>query len=148
VDLLVEPLGDVLTTLDQEITPTKNTFVTSIRPHIYKHNLPSGSLRVKILDSGLTELASSNAVTIASIDSEFSGVAFVHAYIKFDIEWGLTKDTDYFIRLETEGGYTFAESDYVGWCKDFDLRKYSAAYESNIGWSSAYDFEVWEKRKA
>jgi hypothetical protein len=145
--LIVEPLGETFATLEQKITPSKNTFVTNIRPHVYKHNLPTGDLRVKILDSSMVLLATSNAVTIASIDSAFSSDDFVHAYIKFDVEWGLQKDTDYFIQLSTEGGYSFAEGAYMGWCKDYDLRKYTASYTGNVGMNSSYDMEIWEKRK-
>lgn len=143
-DLIVDELD---TTLFQKITATENVIVSAIRPHIYIEDTPPGSLRVDIYNAANdTLLKSSEEITIASIKSQ-AGITetYFHGYIRFNIDWGMSEGTEYTIRLEGVSGYTFAASDFIGWCKDFDLRKYTASYQSNNGYSSAFDLEVWKQ---
>lgn len=138
--LLVDELYD---SLYQQVTATKNFDLTAIRPHIYKHNSPSGNLKILLQDENGKLVASSNAVPIASIAT----LAFAHKYIRFDISHPIKGGLIYRIALEHLGGYAFSESAYIGWCRDFDLRKYEATYTPNTGYSSALDFEAWERRE-
>lgn len=143
-DLLITELD---TTLSQKVTPTATMIVAAIRPHIYIQNSPAGSLRVDIYDStNTTLLKSSETITVASIKSQaLITDDYFHGYIRFLIDWGLVKDTQYTIRLEGVSGYTFSTTDHIAWCKDFDLRKYSASYTPNVGFNSSFDLELWEQ---
>lgn len=141
-DLIIDDLD---TTLTQKLTTTELVLVAAIRPHIYLEGNPPGSLRVDIYDSSdTTLLKSSEEITIASIKSQ-AGITenYFHGYIRFLIDWGLAKDTEYSIRLEGVSGYSATATDYVAWCRDFDLRKYTATYSPNEGFNSAFDMEVW-----
>jgi len=124
--------------VQQEIKMTADVNLKHIRPHIFKKNNPAGSLRIDIKDQGDHLIASSNVITIASI-STFN---FAHGYLKFDIATPLKKDLIYFIEL-VGIGYTFTESDHIGFCKDFDLRKVTPNYTPNAGLNSALDLELW-----
>lgn len=136
---------DLDTTLTQKLTATENVIVAAIRPHLYISNNPPGALRMDIYDSANTTLLkSSEEITIADIKTS-AGITedFFHGYIKFDIDWGLSSGTEYSIRLEGLSGYAFSATDFVGWCRDFDTRKYTASYSPNEGFNSAFDLEIW-----
>lgn len=128
--------------LTQEITATDNCILGSIRPHIYKHGAPGGSLKLELRDTNNKLIASSPLVTIASISS----AAYFHGYIKFDLYAPLTAGKNYNIKL-VGSGYTYAPGAYIGWCNDYDLRKYDAAYSPSDAQYGALDMEVWKYKK-
>lgn len=141
-DLLVTRLD---TSLSQQLTTTELSVIAAVRPHIYIEGSPPGSLRVDLYDSSdTTLLKSSEELTIANIKTQ-AGIteSFFHGYIKFDIDWGLADETTFNVRLVGTSGYTATATDAVYWCKDFDLRKYSANFTPNIGFNSAFDVEFW-----
>jgi hypothetical protein len=140
--LVVEEL--MATPLKQKLTATENDVITALRPHLYIHNSPAGSLRMDIYDSAdTTLLKSSETIAISTLKT----LAFAHGYFRFNVSWGLVDVTQYTIRLVSTG-YTFATSAYVGWVKDVgdsDYRKYAATYSGNtIGYNSAFDLEIWK----
>lgn len=140
-------VDDLNTTLTQKVTPTETVIVAAFRPHILIHGNPSGCLRVDIYDStDTTLLKSSEDLMISDIKTQ-AGIteSYFHGYIRFNIDWGLVKDTEYSIRLEGLAGYSPTASDYIGWCRDFDTRKYTATYSPNEGFNSAFDIEVWQQ---
>lgn len=136
---------DLVTTLSQKLTATRNVIVTALRPHIYIQNNPPGDLRLSIYDAAdAVLLKSSEQISIASIKSQAEITEnFFHGYIRFNIDWGVSIDTEVTFRLEGLNGYVNTETDFIGWCKDFDLRKYNATYTPNDGFNSAFDLEVW-----
>ena len=117
--------------------------VTAIRPHLYKHNAPSGNLKLQILDStATTVIAESEEILITDI----SAANYFHGYVRFYIDARLAKGTDYVCRLLSTGGYSFSESDYIGLCLDYDLAKYAKSYTPGNNYETAYDLEIWEKK--
>lgn len=148
--LLVVELGDANISVQQEIAVgSTNLLIRSVRPHLYVHNAPSGSLAVEIRESGGSLRATSETLTIAAIKTGFSSLDFDHGYVRFNFEEGvgLAASTNYLVRLISSGGYTFSEASYVGWCKDFDLRKVDADYAPNSGYNSALDVELWQRAR-
>lgn len=128
--------------VEQVLTAPKNTVLVAVRPHLYRHNLPAGTLAIEIRDASDTLLATSNSVNIADIGSD----NFYHGYIRFDVSVGLKKDQQYKFRLVGADGYTFDESAYVGWCNDFDLSKYEAGYVPASLLQRPLDLECWERK--
>lgn len=126
--------------LSQVIRRDKNTIVEAIRPHLYRHNFASGSLKLQILD-GPTLVAESAVVPISSITT----AAFFHGLVRFDIDAYLAKDTDYTVKLVGADGYTFDESAYVGWCVGFDLGHYAPTYEAASLLDYPLDLEIWSR---
>lgn len=133
---------ELITTLSQQVTATKNFNLSNIRPHIYKHGSPSGSLQILIEDINNKLVASSNIIAISSL----STLAYAHKYYKFDVITPIKLGGIYKITLKGIS-YTFSESAYIGWCLDYDLRKYTATYSPNAGIKSAFDFEGWEEKE-
>ena len=85
--------------------------------------------------SGATVIATSETIAISTITSSL----YFHGYVRFYIDALLAANTNYFIALRSTG-YTFAESALVGWCSDFDLRKYPVA--SGLT-DNPMDTEIW-----
>lgn len=130
--------------LEQKIlVGTRPINIVALRPHIYKHLNPAGSLKLQLRDASGTLLKESDAVTIQSI-TDASGDYF-HGYVKFTLEAGLLPETTYRLRLSTTG-YSHSESAYIGWCRDFDLQKYDADFTPESGVSSALGVEIWENK--
>lgn len=112
--------------------------VTAIRPHIYKHLAPAGSFYIQIQDANGKKIANSNSLTAANI----SASNYFHGYVRFDVSASLFPETQYRIALKSSG-YSYSDSAYIGWCTDFDLRKYTlTGFQTGEGW--ALDMEIWQ----
>lgn len=129
--------------LMQEIkVQDNNTQVAAIRPHLYRHNFATGSLFIEVQDTNNRIIATSNTIAISAIGT----LDFFHGYVRFDIEASLKANTVYDISLRSTGGYTFAESAYIGWVNDFDLAKYDKNYVPANSFKDALDMEIWERK--
>ena len=140
MELIVhEMTGD---TLSQKITVgSSNKFLYAVRPHILKYGNPSGSLYFLIADSAGKAIFSSDLITISSI----SASDYFHGYVRFLVSLGLRASTTYTFQL-IGSGYTFSESAYIGWCNDYDLRKYDTDYSSAPSPADgALDMEIWTR---
>jgi hypothetical protein len=141
--MLVQELSN--TALDQAVTVDRNIIVKAIRPHLYRHNFPTGSLKIQILDSGASVIAESEVIAISDIKLTATPVAFLHGYVRFYINAYLKKGEQYTIRLIGQDGYTFNESAYCGWVNGFDLAKYPLTSVPASHYNYPFDFEVWER---
>lgn len=122
--------------LSQTLTNESAITVNALRPHLYISGPPAGSLYMEILNSSSTVIATSETVAISSITSSL----FFHGYVRFYIDAILAADTEYSFALRSSGGYTFQESAFVGWCSDYDLRKYTLG--SGLS-ANPMDLEIW-----
>lgn len=137
MNLIVFELED---SIYQEMMPVDTSqFVSAIRPHIYKHNAPTGTLTIQVQDQNGRMIKESDVVNI----SDISSANYFHGYIRFDITIGLMIGKTYRIALVAAGGYTFSESAYIGWCNGYDLGKYNLSYESNSTFEEPLDMEIW-----
>lgn len=127
--------------IDQSVTPDRNTIIEAIRPHIYRHNFATGSLKLQIRDSLDSLVAESESIDIADIGS----MAFFHGYVRFYIDAYLQGGESYTIRLIGGDGYTFDESTYCGWVNGYDLAKYPSITIPTKGVFHPLDLEIWER---
>ena len=127
--------------LTQEVTPSKNTIVEAVRPHIMIHDCDTGSLSIEIYDSGDSLIATSNSVDISSISS----AAYYHGYVRFNINAYLAKNETYSLKLVGAGGYSFSPASYAGWVNGYDLAKYPLAYTPGSSLSFPFDYEIWAR---
>jgi hypothetical protein len=126
--------------ITQVITPSRHVLIEAIRPHIYRHNLPAGTVKLQIHDDAAVLVAESEAITITNIGT----LAFFHGYQRFYIDAWLAKDQDYTLSL-VGTGYSFSESAYVGWVNGHDLAKYPLVGTPASHLQYPYDFEIWER---
>jgi len=127
-----------LKTQDEDIN------VEAIRPHIYRHNFATGDVFIEIQDDTNQLIATSNVVAISTL-FDTTSQNFFHGYIRFDIKVFMKADTVYTIALKASGGYSFAESAYVGWVNDYDLQKYDRNYVPVDDFQKPLDMEVWDR---
>jgi len=113
--------------------------VCTIRPHIYRHNFPVGSLKIRILDQEDAVIAESAAIDISDIGE----MSFFHGYVRFDISTYLKGGEVYTIQLVGGDGYNFSESTYCGWVNGFDLQKYPMSDIPTKSHEYPLDLEIW-----
>lgn len=130
--------------VSQPITPSEPIFVIAIRPHLYIHGSPSGTVKVQILDSNDRLVIESS--TIALNSSTLKTLDYAHKYYKFDLNANLSADVSYKIAVVCGGGYSFSESAYVGVCLDWDNTKTSTGYTPDNDFEKPLDIEIWERR--
>ncbi len=123
---------------------TRKLDLYAIRPHLYIHGAPAGSLKLQVTDANGSLIDQSETLAISALNSGITSLGFAHGFFRFLIDTSLKASTTYGVSLVATG-YTFAEAAYVGWCKDFDLRKVSADYTPNTGDHSALNMELWER---
>ena len=126
--------------LFQVVRRNRRTIVEAVRPHIYRHGFPAGSLKVQILKEDDTLVAESDSVLISSIETE----NYFHGNVRFLISAYLDKNTNYKIKL-TSSGYTYSESAFIGWCVGFDLRRYPETYSIDNLLKKPLDLEIWSR---
>jgi len=131
--------------LEQSLTTGNDPVqLEAVRPHLYKHNNPAGNLYVELRNSSGALLKTSSAVSVQSI-TDISN-AYFHGYVRFNLKAGLLPNTTYLLRL-VSSGYAFSESAYVGWCNDYDLRKYDVDYIPSGNTIAPLDIEAWEMKQ-
>ena len=133
---------ELFNTLSQEFTATKNHDIVAVRPKIYVHNSPAGSLKVQRQDQNGLVIDESNSVAINTISTE----PFFHGYVRFDMLTPVKEGEIFKLALVGDGGYSFSQGSFIGWLTDWDLRKYTATYFNPIGVRAPFDVEFWEKR--
>lgn len=137
-------VNELQTSLFQQITTgTRAIQLYAIRPHLYRHGSPSGSLTVQVQDSGGKLIAASETLACTAVGSG----TYWHGDQRFLIGAELAASTIYRVALVASGGYSFSESAYVGWCLDYDLRKVPATYSPSTNEKSAHLLELWESRE-
>jgi hypothetical protein len=134
----------------QEFVADKNSYITAVRPHLYIHNLPAGDIKVRLTDSEGRLIAESQATTITTLASNIltdlgTTGAYIHAYVRFDFNVPVRKGVTYRWYVTCFNGYSFAESAYVGVCKDWDNTKKPTTYTPSIQLNAPIDFEEWER---
>lgn len=143
MNLVLEELGRTYSSLKQKITiGDRDIIVKHVRPHIYKHLAPAGSITVEIEDSSNVTIAESAAVTITDI----SAVNYFHGEVRFDVSARLLKNTDYYIVINSSG-YTYSDAAFVGWCTDYDLQKVERDYTPANSLYTPFLLELWEVKK-
>lgn len=134
---------ELVTSLEQHLTTDNIVQVVAVRPHLYRHNFPTGSLKVQIRNMADDLVAESSTVNIDDIGTE----DFFHGYVRFDVKALLNKNTEYKFQLVPGDGYSFDEAAYCAWCNSFDLEKYPKNFIPKSDLHYPMDIEIWQRRK-
>lgn len=128
-------VNELKTEIAQAVSGDGFAVVEAVRLHLYKHGSPAGSVFVEIQDERGQMIAKSEVLPIESI----SEALYFHGQIRFFIKAYLQPAVVYRLVLKSEG-YSFTESEYVGWCCDFDFN----TYPKNSRY--AQDYEFWTRK--
>jgi hypothetical protein len=142
MDLVVHELGFTSLILTQPVIPSKTTLVGSVRPHLYVHNRPSGTITVVVVsEDGEAEIGTSATLNIQDI----TDADYFHGHVTFELDAYLLSGQTYKIQISTGGGYSFSESAYVGVCGDYDSRLYPLGYSPAGVEDAPLDIQIWER---
>ena len=135
---MILQVHELVTTLSQKLTVgSEEVRISAIRPHLLRWLSPAGSLYLEVRDASNALVATSETIAISSLPAG----NYLHGYIRFLVDCILAANSTYSVVLNSSG-YTFSESAWIGWCTDFDLRKYDIALtEEEDGF---LDVEMWE----
>lgn len=130
-------IDELKTTLIQEINPEYTQLVRAVRIDLAKIGSPAGSLKVTIKDEHNNPVGSSTLVAIASISEQN-----YHGFIRFDLSAQLKANSSYKVVLSSQG-YTFSDSNYIAWKRDYPKKGYELSTDNNNLFESAYSLEFW-----
>ena len=132
--------------LSQTIAVTSDILVKTVRLHLYKHNSPSGTFTMQITDNS-DNVITSKGLTVSEMQSSGSAALsqnLYRGYISFELSQPVALRAGTFKIKLTSSGYTFAESAYIGWLKDWDDTKPSITDASTPKPAdSPFDFEIY-----
>lgn len=135
-------IDELITTLSQKVRSNKKVQVRHIRPHLFLHNNPTGTLKVQICSDDGTLIAESNSVDMSNITD---AVAY-HGYVKFDVSAYLMENTWYTVKI-VPSSYTYASGSYTAVCLDAGLKKYSYSSEIRTPLLAPLDLEIWSLKE-
>lgn len=132
--------------LEQGFTALERINVEAIRPLLYKHRSPAGSIFIEIEQNSVV-IATSTAVTSAIIEanSDSTTINFTHGAWRFDFGANINiEEGDFIIRM-TSSGYTFTDSAYFGWHKPHDNITITIDYDTSQlqDEGNPFGLEIW-----
>lgn len=134
-------VAELVTELSQQIKSVGGVRnVRHIRPHLFRKGAPAGGLKLEVRDANGGLIATSNTV----LNSAIGSLTYAHGYVKFDVTVQLASEQIYEVALVPTGGYSFAESDWIGWCNGYDLGKYPEITPTSGSFNKPLDLEIWE----
>jgi hypothetical protein len=137
VSELTSNLGNALF---QPVRVTETLNLVAVRPKLYLHNHPTGSVKVSVCDTSGEVLHASEIIDVSAI----TDASYFHGHVRFYIEGSLLKDQQYWIKIEATG-YTFSEDSYIGVCHDFDFNTYPLNYDPSSDQNKPLDIQFWQR---
>ncbi len=146
--LYVEELKDQ--TLTQVIAVHRKFQLSRIRLHLCKYLSPAGTFTLTLKDSE-ENVITSKSMTLAEMQAAATDdmqASYYHGYVSFVFpKQPILKPDTYTLELSTSG-YTYAEGEFIGWCKAWDdpaiaLTGGGTPVPSN----RAYDFETYSVQR-
>lgn len=116
--------------------------VVLVRPRLYRHASPAGTVVIQLQDDNGNLIATSNSRSIAGIGTG----TYWHGYADFTIAAALVPNTVYRWVL-VQSGYTFGEPAYLGWCNAWDSGAYEGSYGNTKGYNAPFDLQVWSREQ-
>lgn len=137
MQLIVEEL---VTSISQSITVGSGNIATKyLRPYLYKHGTPAGSLYIEIQDENGEKIGVSETITIASITSASN--TYFHGWVRFETTIPLKSTETYNVVLKSTG-YTYSASAFVGWCLGWDNAVADADYSPSGDIQKALNLQI------
>lgn len=103
----------------------RNLEIYAIRPHLYKHLAPAGSLYLQLQDENGGKIKDSETIAISAISS----ASYFHGMVRFLVVASLRKETTYFLELKGSG-YTYGAGAHVAW----------------VMFQNKFEFELYERQ--
>lgn len=128
-------------TVAQQYTAFKNQNLEFLVPHLMVRGTPGGSVYLQLQDSSGQKIADTASVSIATIAD---GNEIFHGKYRFPITATVRTGVTYRVEMLTSGGYTYAETDFVGWCNSWERKNtFDAAYSPSWGVQAPLILDFW-----
>jgi hypothetical protein len=121
----------------QPIKVKKHVNLAYIRPHLFRYNQPTGTLRIVIMNLSQRIMHEGEKITITDVFSN----SFAHGYYPMKVGYSLAPG-NYLLGIKAGDGYDFSSGAYAGWVNGFDLKKYLSTYTINETAKEPLDFEA------
>jgi len=147
--LTIHELGNEEAEFEQVLTLEKDILINAIRPYIYKHNSPAGTIRMAIWKNA-AEIAYGELTSteMENLDDDLANFDFAHGHMRFDLNrFVRLRKGEYTIKMSSTG-YTFSESAYFGWVKAHEDIRYSINGVSQNAFENPYTVELWRNEDA
>ena len=113
----------LITSFSQPISVSRDIDLKAMRVKLYGHNNPTGTFFLSIKSGATTIL--SNSFTSQDLKSKINATEpYYWGEFAFPVSIVLLRG-DYTIELSSSG-YTFQESSFIGWAKDYDSEPQNA----------------------
>lgn len=76
--------------------------------HILKYGSPTGTMRLELLDADTDTLTTAD-VLLSALPTDY-----FHGLVRFDLKYQLRKNTNYYLNLNSAGGYSYGTNDFFG----------------------------------
>jgi hypothetical protein len=140
--LIVEEL-ETGSTLSQEITLEiqERVLIGSISPYLFMQNAPAGTFTFTLTKSGTTVF--SKTFTSADIKTALN-TSHNYAHVFYPIvptSPTMIEKGVYSMSLSASG-YTFLESSYLGWCRQFEDLNNEVSYNAPFVWNNPLAYRM------
>jgi hypothetical protein len=131
--------------LTQTFTMEKRANIQAIRPNLYFHNDPAGTYTITIKDGA--NAIGSKSLTMAEIitNANFTANQYHHGFFNFQFDDVVTLNSGIYTLEFSTSGYTFSESSYVGWIKEYEYRTNNIAEGDTVTtvFTNPLSFQIW-----
>jgi hypothetical protein len=129
-------------TIEQDFSFDVEVSCIGIRPKLYKHLEPAGTFTISLIEKGSAKVLRTKSQTAAEMKAAGELDDYSAGFILFDWDFvNLKKDEIYTIKLEASG-YTFAESAYIGWIKEYFSPTNKTTPDPSTDLENPYSFQV------
>ena len=134
---------ELQTALSQEFeTPNRKT-ISTIKLDLYKHRSPNGTFTLEIEQAG--EIIATKDFTSLDIENSTPSTAinFYHGRYNVGLDSPVVINEGTFEVRITSSGYSFSESDYLGWIKPHENIRIESDYNITNDAQNAFGLELW-----
>ena len=142
-------VDELKTTLTQSFTVDLNRRYTiaAVRPYLYMHNSPAGTFTFSVKDSGANTIAS-KTFTSAEIKSDLStSDNYCHLWKALVFTNPLQLSKGSYSLVISSSGYTFAESSYLAWVKEYENIFNTTDGANDTDFNNPMSFQLFEQKR-
>lgn len=121
--LLVEEVASVKRE-EFYLNNTKRYTLAAIYPHLYLHNLPSGSFAFSLKKSGVTIFSKEYTATEMKIAAG-TALDYDHFWMPVIPDEPIQLDGGYYQLELLANNYAYSDNNFIGWCRNFEAQDYS-----------------------
>lgn len=135
--------------LSQTVTVEEDILINAVRPYMYKHNSPAGTIRITVYkDASELAYGELTSAEMEANDIKLATHSFAHGHFRFDLNKFLRlRPGEYEIKM-TSSGYSFSEGAYFAWVQSHEDIRYSINGVPQNSFENPLTVELWRNEDA